>query len=88
MIEKLDGPKGDPIVEDGKIIGEYLGEIVAGELADGDWVRFTDSVGVSEHRWFAPIQAEAKPAPDPKTPTTIDQVKSSLAELTALINTL
>lgn len=65
MIEKLDGPKGDAIVDaQGNVTGHYEGVVIGTEadLVDGDWARFTDQTGVSENRWYAPVT----PTPVPR----------------------
>lgn len=69
IIEKLDGPKGDPILDvDCNVIGTYEGVAVSGDLTDGCWARVTVTddagaiVSVSEHRWFSPV------APSPPPP--------------------
>lgn len=64
MIEKLDGPKGDPILDgNGNISGFYKGVVIGAEpdLVDGDWVRITNGKEVSEQRWYRPEPPQPKP---------------------------
>lgn len=73
IIEKLDGPKGDPILDEaGNIVGTYQGIVVEGEPTNGDWARFTDGADVSEHRFFIP-----------PPPSTAEQLQSRLDALNA-----
>lgn len=69
IIQKLDGPKGDPVLDGScNIIGHYQGIVVGSQadLQNGDWARWSDDAGnvIAENRWFV-----APPSsPQPNTP--------------------
>lgn len=59
-----------------------FGNVIEGEPQDGDVVRIE---GIEERRYYEPKPVEPEVA---KPKTTLDDVKSKLAELTLLVNAL